>query len=93
MTQQSEQQKRGRGRPRGGITEPERVAKAHEANRRRGQETKALELIEAGWLVVAPEDVELLGPELLEALSQRRPWRERAEQRRDARAAKRAGQP
>ena len=83
-TQGEQQQKRGRGRPRGGTTEPERVARAHEANRRRGQETKALELIEAGWLVVAPEDVSnSMFHDACRAI--KAPWRERAEQRREER--------
>lgn len=48
--------KRRRGTPR--DTEPERINAANEANRRRGQESQALKLAEAGWLVIPPEDVD-----------------------------------
>ena len=46
-----------------------RTAAATAAVRRRGQETKAAALREAGWLVIAPEDVERLPAELLRRLA------------------------
>lgn len=51
------------------ATPPDRIAAANAANRRRGDETAAARLRDHGWIVIPPEAVADLPPEVVQRVT------------------------